>query len=67
MEITSITLGAARTLNLGNFESTRLEASATIEVTPDDDLDIARAKGTEEVKTQLRALYAALQLGDKKK
>jgi hypothetical protein len=32
MPLKAFTVGCSRTINLGNFESTRLEASVTIEV-----------------------------------
>jgi hypothetical protein len=35
MPITAFSVGASRTINLGNFESLRVEASVTYELEPD--------------------------------
>ena len=35
MPITAFTVGTSRTINLGNFESLRFEASVTYELEPD--------------------------------
>ena len=44
MMITAFTIGTSRTINLGNFESLRIEASITVDVeVTDDSSDYKRA------------------------
>lgn len=50
--ITEIRVGAARTLNLGNLESMRIEASVTMSIPEGDDMAAVKAR----VQTELRAL-----------
>ncbi|MBI2240269.1 MAG: hypothetical protein HYU59_05630 [Magnetospirillum gryphiswaldense] len=67
MRITSITVGLARTINLGNFESARLEGAATVEIAEGDDVDIARESAMNELEIQLRSLYAKFKIGERLK
>lgn len=43
MILKEIRVGIARTINLGNYESIRIEAGLTVAVAEDDDLDAAHA------------------------
>jgi len=36
MKVTSITIGASRTVNLGNYNSVKVEGSITMEILPSD-------------------------------
>lgn len=61
MKITQITISAARTINLGNYESLRVEGSCTIELDKADvDLAPVRKKALDEVKTQMNETYKKL-------
>jgi hypothetical protein len=51
LNITQFTIGSSRTINLGNFESLRVEASITIEV---GDTDYART--AQDAQIELRQL-----------
>jgi hypothetical protein len=51
MTITQFTIGCSRTINLGNFQSLRIEASVTIEVDGDN-----YARDTIQAQEELRRL-----------
>lgn len=44
MELKEITVSVGRTVNLGNFESLRIDVSATATLTPDDVADEKRGE-----------------------
>lgn len=53
MRIASLTFGVVRTLNLGNYESLRLESSVTIEPDGDDTTDSCRNQAMAEIRAGL--------------
>lgn len=57
--ITEIRVGCARTINLGNFESLRIEAAATMQVPEGEDLSIAKANLQSEPRTLMEDTYRA--------
>ena len=61
MRIKEITIGASRTINLGDYNSIRVEGSCTIELNPGEDespfIENARSLAIEEVKCQLKEAY----------
>jgi hypothetical protein len=65
MRIKEITVGASRTINLGNYNSIKVEGRATIELEAGEDespfIERAREKAIEEVRCQLKEAYTALQ------
>lgn len=54
MSIKQFTIGVSRTMNLGNFESLRVEAAITWDLDPNDGNGIEMAKA--KAQTQLRQL-----------
>lgn len=52
-KITELTVERSYTLNLGNFESARLGASATVHLTEDDDPEEAYEQATEFIETKI--------------
>lgn len=52
---TSVTVG--RTFNLGNFESLRVDATATIDLEDGDDVAAARDAGVAELRASLSRLH----------
>lgn len=61
MRIKEITVGASRTINLGNYESLKVEGSCTVELSEHDkgNVETARKIALEEVKTQMNEAYKA--------
>lgn len=56
--ISKITTGASRTINLGNFESLRIEASVTVDVDPKtDSMPEAEATAQKELRRLLEQTY----------
>lgn len=65
MRIKEITVGGSRTINLGNYNSIKVEGSCTVELNTLDDLDgdavsNARTLATNEVKSQLKEAMTTL-------
>ena len=64
MRIKEITIGASRTINLGNYNSIKVEGSCTIEIADGEDaspfIEVAREKAIEEVRQQLKEAYKEL-------
>lgn len=64
MRIKEITVSASRTINLGNYESLRVEGSCTMELQPHEAeaefVDAARKQAIEEIKTQMNQAYNAV-------
>lgn len=56
--ITQFTVGTSRTINLGNFESLRIEASVTI-VVGDDDYEQTVKQAQAELRLLLEETYRA--------
>lgn len=50
MHTKEITITASRTINLGNYNSLKVEGSCTINLEPDDMIELARSRAIEEVK-----------------
>lgn len=57
--ISEIRVGAARTINLGNFESLRIEASVTMAVGPHDNLSLLKVRAQTELRSILEETYRA--------
>jgi hypothetical protein len=57
--ITEFRIGCAKTINLGNYQSIRVEASVTVAVPEGDDFDVLRQKAQGELKTLLEDTYRA--------
>lgn len=55
MKIDQITVTIGRTINLGNFNSLKIEASASARIENDDKLDAVREALIEECKRSLNA------------
>jgi hypothetical protein len=64
MRIKEVTVGASRTINLGNYNSLKVEGRATLELDEGEDtadhLAVAREIGMAEVKEQLKYAYEQL-------
>ena len=60
MKITEIGISVSRTFNLGNFESLRVEASASASASVEDTVDFEAARATllAEVRETLRRTYS---------
>ena len=63
VRITQITIGASRTINLGNYNSLKVEGSVTVEIDAEDGglESLARAMAIAEVKKQLEEAYSEFQ------
>lgn len=59
MQLTELRVGAARTINLGNYESIKIEASVTMEVDPEDDLLETKASMQVHLRGLLEDTYKA--------
>ena len=57
--IREIRVGAAKTINLGNYQSLRIEAGITVEVAEGDDLELVKRSAQEELRTLLEQTYRA--------
>jgi hypothetical protein len=57
VRLTEIRAGCAKTINLGNYQSLRVEAGAVLELHEGDDPAKARAMLQEELKTLLTETY----------
>lgn len=70
MKIKEITIGGSRTINLGNYNSIKVEGSCTVELGNDEQdnvsLEDARIMAIEEVKVQLVESYKRLKPPEKK-
>lgn len=65
MRITQFMVGASRTINLGNFESLRVESSVTVDLNDGDDEEIARVQAQTVLRTLLTQTYDNLRKKDK--
>ncbi len=59
MKITTIRLATAKTINLGNFQSLRIEADVTGQVSEDEDLAAAKVALQSELTALLAETYRA--------
>lgn len=57
--VTEFSIGVSKTINLGNFQSLRVEASVTISMDPGETLADASAAGQEELRRLLEETYRA--------
>ena len=65
--IKQFSIAAAHTLNLGNYQSFRIEASLTIEVPEGDDFEVLRDKAQTELRRLLEDTYRAQRRPDEHK
>ncbi len=61
MKVKECTFGVARTINLGNYESLRLEHSVTIELQDSETVHQVRDAAFEQMKDTINAEYLAFQ------
>jgi hypothetical protein len=57
MKVKEITVGASRTINLGNYESLKIEGWCTMGLDENDEVGLVRLAAMDEVKTQLKEMY----------
>lgn len=57
--VTEFSVGASRTLNLGNYESLRIEASVTVSMDAQDSLAAASEAAQKELRKLLEQTYLA--------
>lgn len=57
--VTEFSIGCSKTINLGNYQSIRIEASVTIAMDPGETLADASAAGQEELRRLLEETYKA--------
>lgn len=62
--IRQFTIGASHTLNLGNFNSYRVEAQLVVEVPEGDDFEVLKDKAQSELRRILEETYKAQRRGD---
>ncbi len=58
MRISQITIGVSRTVNLGNYNSLKIEGLVTVDLLEDDRIEDARDLATKEIKEQLKTAYS---------
>ncbi len=59
MKIIQKSVSAGLTINLGNFESLRIDSTVTVEISPEDDLKAVRARALLELRDDLKGVYDA--------
>lgn len=59
MLVTSFMLGCSKTINLGNYQSIRIEASVTVSLDVNETLADASAAAQDELRQLLEQTYAA--------
>lgn len=59
MSVSELRVGAARTINLGNFESLRIEASVTMNIAEGDDVAAVQIKAQAELRQLMEDTYRA--------
>ncbi|CAH2606477.1 conserved protein of unknown function (plasmid) [Rhodovastum atsumiense] len=64
MKITELRVSVAKTVNLGNYNSIRLEAGATVAIEDGDDLDAVRAEMMTEINTSLHQQWDKFRRGE---
>lgn len=57
--MTQFTIGCSRTINLGNFESMRVEASVTFTLSDDDEPETKKIEAQQELRALLEQTYKA--------
>ena len=62
--IKSFSIAAAHTLNLGNYQSFRIEASLEIEVPEGDDYEVLKDRAQTELRRLLEETYKAQRRAD---
>lgn len=65
--IKQFSIAAAHTLNLGNYQSFRIEASLTVEVPEGDDFEVLRDKAQTELRRLLEDTYRSQRRADEHK
>jgi hypothetical protein len=65
--ISQFSVGVSRTINLGNFESLRVEATIRVEVSEDGDLEQLKLDAQTQLRRLLEETYMAQHEGRKKK
>ena len=65
--IKQFSIAAAHTLNLGNYQSFRIEASLTIEVPEGDDFEVLKDKAQSELRRLLEETYRQQRRADEHK
>lgn len=65
--IKQFSIAAAHTLNLGNYQSFRIEASLTVEVPEGDDFEVLRDKAQTELRRLLEDTYRSQRRPDEHK
>jgi hypothetical protein len=58
-QITEMRIGFTRTINLGNFESAKIEASVTVSVEPDEDTDAVLKRMQIDLRTMVEETWKA--------
>jgi hypothetical protein len=58
-DIKEMTIGFSRTINLGNFESARIEASVTVSLDPEDNSDDVLKGMQVDLRTMLEETWKA--------
>ena len=61
MKVKECTFGVARTINLGNYESLRLEHSVTVELSDGETVQHVRDEAFEQMRQTINAEYLAFQ------
>lgn len=64
--ITQFSIGTSRTINLGNFESLRIEASLTVTVPEDASFSSLKAPAQDQLRLLMEETYRAQNPKDKK-
>lgn len=61
MKVKECTFGVARTINIGNYESLRLEHSVTVELSDGETVSHVRDEAFEQMRQTINAEYLAFQ------
>lgn len=58
-ELIEFSVGCSRTINLGNYESIKIEASVTMEIHEETDLELLKKRAQVELRNLLEQTYKA--------
>jgi hypothetical protein len=63
MKISEFRVGAGHTINLGNFNNLKIEASVTVEVNEGDDVDALHTQAQAKLRSMLEETYRTQRKG----
>jgi hypothetical protein len=59
MPISEFTISVGRTINMGNYENLKIDASVTVQMAEGDDYAVTKQEAREELRSLLESAYRA--------